>query len=241
MLVDLGSSFTYPFKNSDEGRSGTKVVIGSLLSVVYVLIIPALLIKGYLCRVTREAARGADHHLPEWDDMGTLLNQGFQLALAWLVYMFIPVSLTLAGVGGAVAGVLWGAGNESVASVVAGLGFMAVLGGAGLLLGFIISFVLPMVQLKFSVSGRLSSAFDLRGIMAGIMAGFFDYLLIWAVTLGAGMIAAVILSWILPGLGTVLQFPLQFYLWVVMSHMMGQYYRSHLADGADKPEAWASE
>lgn len=64
----LEDALTFP-RRGDWVRD---VLIGGLLTVVGFLIIPAILVFGYLLRVLGESAAGADAP-PAWDDWAELL------------------------------------------------------------------------------------------------------------------------------------------------------------------------
>jgi hypothetical protein len=83
----------YPY---DEGDGLRSLVIGGLLTLLSVLVLPAILVSGYTLRVLREVDAG-DEHLPAFDDWGAMLVDGLKAIAVALVYVLIPaVLLTVA-------------------------------------------------------------------------------------------------------------------------------------------------
>jgi hypothetical protein len=83
----------YPY---DEGDGLRSLVIGGLLTLLSVLVLPAILVSGYTLRVLREVDAG-DEHLPAFDDCGAMLVDGLKAIAVALVYVLIPaVLLTVA-------------------------------------------------------------------------------------------------------------------------------------------------
>ncbi len=62
-------------------------------------LLPAILLTGYIARLMRSTARGNDPALPEWDDWGGLLRDGFRLWAASFLYALPLVAMMLFSIG----------------------------------------------------------------------------------------------------------------------------------------------
>lgn len=66
----------------------TPVVVGGVLTLLSVLIVPAIALYGYSFRVGRAAARG-DDQVPDYDDWGSLLKNGLLYILVFLPFAVV--------------------------------------------------------------------------------------------------------------------------------------------------------
>jgi hypothetical protein len=81
--MDVAKAFT--FFTEDERWVG-KIVIGAFVSLLTFLIVPIVLLAGYLAGITRNVMNGEERPLPEWEDFGTLFRDGLAIVVAQLVY-----------------------------------------------------------------------------------------------------------------------------------------------------------
>ena len=88
----------FPFQ---DPKWGTKLLIGAALVFANAIIplLPAILLTGYIARLMRSTARGNDPALPEWDDWGGLLRDGFRLWAASFLYALPLVAMMLFSIG----------------------------------------------------------------------------------------------------------------------------------------------
>ncbi|NPV07957.1 MAG: DUF4013 domain-containing protein [Anaerolineae bacterium] len=75
----LRGLLTFPF--ADPGWAA-KATVGGLLTLGAPLVVPGLLVLGYLVEVTRLAVRGSAAGLPKWRPLGARLRDGWRLGLA---------------------------------------------------------------------------------------------------------------------------------------------------------------
>src|SRR6056297_3190374 len=92
-------SLTYLRDGDDAVRT---ILVGGLLSVLGFLIVPAVLVQGYVLRVLGRVADG-DTDPPAFDDWGALAVDGVKALVVAAVYAVVPVVLAVAFVGGGVA------------------------------------------------------------------------------------------------------------------------------------------
>ena len=79
----------------------SKLLIGAVMSVLSFLIVPALILQGYLVKLVRQVMGGDDDRLPEWMDWGNLLRDGFFVTVGQLIWA-LPMILLLTIVGAVV-------------------------------------------------------------------------------------------------------------------------------------------
>ena len=81
----------------------SKLLIGAVMSVLSFLIVPALILQGYLVKLVRQVMGGDDDRLPEWMDWGNLLRDGFFVTVGQLIWA-LPMILLLTIVGAVTGG-----------------------------------------------------------------------------------------------------------------------------------------
>ncbi len=74
----------------DDDKWVSKIAIGSLMGFLSFLLLPSFILVGYSIQIARNTMDGFDSALPEWDDMGKYLKDGFIVSLAMIVYA-LPV------------------------------------------------------------------------------------------------------------------------------------------------------
>lgn len=181
----LEDALTFP-RRGDWVRD---VLIGGLLTVVGFLIIPAILVFGYLLRVLGESAAGADAP-PAWDDWAELLVWGvvgwlIALAYAIPVILYSAVMLPIIGIG---------AITDDPGAAIVGLGALWVVGAT--LLSIAVGYVLPAALANFARTGRASAAFELRTVASIAFTGHYLVAVVVAIVVG-------ILIGILGGIATI--------------------------------------
>ena len=59
-------------------RAGSpKLALGALFSLLSMVVVGGILTQGYLLLLAERVARAEPQPLPEWDDFGEILRQGF--------------------------------------------------------------------------------------------------------------------------------------------------------------------
>jgi hypothetical protein len=143
----------------------TSLGIGSALTLFGAfLFVPLIPVQGYLLRVLRTAVAG-DPHPPTFDRWGDLFVDGFRMIFVQVVYAFVPVLLTFAGL--SVAG--FGAFEPGLAGTGLGSGIEA-LGWLLLALGAVslvaVVYLVPAALARLAMTDRLASVFAVREILA---------------------------------------------------------------------------
>ena len=208
----ITASLTYP-RESDEWVK--TVVLGGLLTLLGFLVVPTVLVAGYLVRVLRGTMHGDDAP-PQFDDWGSLAGDGvraFAIALAYGLVPAVVVAVT-AGLAAAAAG----PGPRS------GLVVGAVGLGGGLLalaLGLLAAYVVPAAVANYAEQGSIRSGFAVGDLRPVLMSGTYAtaWLTGFVVVLGAGVVAAVLN--VVPLLGTVVGAFVGFYAVTAAYYLVG--------------------
>lgn len=82
--MDLINAFTFVFQDKAWPK---KILIGILISLTSILIIPGLIVTGYVVEVAQRVNNG-EADLPEWNKIGEKIVKGLQVILFSLVYVF---------------------------------------------------------------------------------------------------------------------------------------------------------
>jgi hypothetical protein len=204
----LGQALSFPRHGDDWVKT---VAIGGGLLVLSVLVLPAILLQGYLVRVVRAGANG-DRGPPAFDDWGSLFVDGLKLIVVSVGY-YLPATLVVV-----VATVVVGSGALVGGEAGAGIG---ILGGVGLLVGVLLvlvaTYLLPAAVANMAVRDSLGAAFDL-GTVAGA-ALTTDYAVAVLLALVAGFLFNLVgspLLIVLVGAGVL------FYGQVVVYYLFGR-------------------
>ncbi len=193
----LVKTLAFPFKGREWGK---KLAIGYLLTMAYFIVplVPILFVTGY-CRKIMKAIilENAEPALPDWEDWGRLIGDGFKLWGAGFIYGLPTFLLTLASLAGymlpAAVILMQGIQGSSLTMNV----FPLLLAGVGL--GYAISclsipvgVVTSLFQLPatghVAATGQFSAAFRFREWWNILKAGFTYYIIVIAALMGIGFI-----------------------------------------------------
>jgi hypothetical protein len=221
----LNDALRYPTRRDGWIRT---VLGGGVLVLLSALVLPAIVLQGYLVRVLRVATGDVDpadvRELPPLGDWGTLLVDGLKLTAINLVYslvVVVPLGLVVAGIS-----VLAGSTGQRGAlfAGVIGLAF----GSVVLVFGLVVAFALPAAAANFAIEGRLGAAFDVDTIRRGAFTPQYVSAWIYATlvavvggTIGTALSVAVV--------GVLLLF----YAQVVAAFLFGRGFATGLAATAD--------
>jgi hypothetical protein len=203
---------SYPLRgDSALGR----IVVGGLLSLASVLVVPGILVLGYLVRVLDSAAR-TEREPPAFEDWAGLLADGLQAIVITVVYGVLPVALVGFSVLVLGAG---GAAESSLGGVVAGLGFLGFL--VSLVALVFLYYLVPAALANFAIEDSMAAAFDAGMLKRTLLS--VDYFIAWLipfvlaffVNLVTGVLAFTII-------GLVFVPFIQFYTNVAVFYMFGR-------------------
>lgn len=224
----LRDGFSYPVRGDWIGR----IIIGGILGLFSPLVVPAIIIVGYLVRVLEETIGGKEVP-PEFDKWGDLLTKGVFGTVILVAYTIVPIIAYTAliavvfGAGGAIGGDA--GGLIGVVGLLLALAFVPVL--------FLIYYAVPAALAAYASRGELGGAFDSALLKPTLFST--DYLV--AVLMP---IVVAVVTWVITGVLAVTIFGLvlvpfvQFYGQVAVFRMFGAAFAS-VNDGIDAEQPGA--
>lgn len=228
----LSEALAFPRADDDWLKT---VLIGGVLSLLGFLIIPTIIVNGYLLRVLRAGVEG-EGTPPKFEDWGDLLVDGILVWVVQFVYIGVPTFLLfiVAGSFAAVAAIGTSAAAGESAGVMAGGAVALALGGLIMLLLVLAGYVLPAALANFARTGEVTAAFHLRTIAGAAFSAdyFVAIVLVIVVSIVLGLIGGL-LTIILVGIFVL------FYLQMVVYHLFGQGFAGGL--GLDQSGATTAE
>lgn len=217
MISMISESLNY--LRNDEGWVRT-VLIGGILSLLGVLVVPTILVAGYLVRVVRATMHG-DERPPAFDEWGDMAVEGLKATVVALVYGLVPMLIAGVLVGGSVFAIVLGQGSNG-----AGL-----IGGIGVLVGVLVAFVLglaaayvvPAAIANYVETDRVGKAFSASDLRPVLTSGtyFRAWISAFAVVF-AGAVVAGMLSTVLPVVGAIPGAFVGFYAAVAAYYIVGR-------------------
>jgi len=214
------------------------VVIGGLLTFLGFLVVPTVLVAGYLVRVLRATMHGDDTP-PRFDDWGSLAGDGVRAVAIAVVYGLVPAFLVAvtAGLAAAVAGP-----GPRTGLVVGAVTFVG--GLIALVLGLLAAYIVPAAVANYAEQGSFRSGFAVGDLRPVLTSGTYAtaWVMGFAIILGAGVVTALLS--IVPFLGTVVGAFVSFYAiasaYYLVGHAWGDLRGFELRDdegevGAERP------
>lgn len=220
----IEDGLSYPFRGEWLGR----IAIGTLLAFFVWLVIPAILLFGYVIRAMEYTAHGKEEP-PEFAEWGSLFVDGIKALIVGFVYSVVPTVLWLLVVT-VVFGASLGAGSEQGTGIGVTAMFMTMLMFIPLM--FLIAYVLPAAFANMAETGRVGAAFDFGTLKTAWTSA--DYVIAIVVAFGIS-IAIGIVSQILAitVVGLLLLPTLNFYTYVAMSRIWARGYAKANGSGSD--------
>lgn len=224
IMSTINESIRYPMERDEWYKT---IIIGGILSLFSFLIIPILLVYGFIIRVIQSRLAG-QRQPPEFGDWATLLVDGVKVAIIGFVYLLIPLIVAAFTIGGALMSIA--TGTEAGAAV----------GLAGLFGGFLLSSLLVLIFgyiavaaiVNFARTEQFGDAFDFGTIKQVIFHS--DYAIAWltavVVLIVAGIVAGMLN--IIPILGWVVAAFVYFYAQIVAAGIWADGFEA-AREGAD--------
>lgn len=214
------------YLRTDDNWTRT-VLIGGILSLLGVLVVPTVLVLGYLVRVLRGTMHGNDR-APDFDEWADLFVDGLKTFAIILVYGFVPAAVaTAVFVGGILSfTVVAGGGNSTAAG---GIGLVVVIVGSilALALGLLAAYITPAATAAFAETGRLSAAFSVGDLRPVVVSGTYATAWLSAVVIvvAGGLLGAALNA--IPVLGFVISGFVAFYTGVAAYYIIGHAWGDH--------------
>jgi hypothetical protein len=223
--MDIGKSFTFVFE--DEAWI-TKLLLAAailLLGILFswMLLIPLILalalLGGYSVAVTRQVIGGELGKLPEWDNWGELIADGFKVIVIGIVYA-LPIIIISLCLGLPIAAL--SENSQGLASLLSLL-----LSCLSLLWAIVMSLALPAATAFWVGADDLSAAFRFNDVLSFVRDNFATYLITFLMSWVANFIGQ--LGTIVCGVGWLVTAP---YALMVTGHLYGQAYAEGMGQKA---------
>jgi hypothetical protein len=210
---DFAKPFTYVF---DDPRWTNKILLGGLFYLAGFFLIGWFFILGYVAQVTRNVIADHPRPLPEWDDIGSFLNEGARLIGVMLCYI-IPFVFIIALMM-IPTGILSAIENDGAQAVG---GVMAVCMSCLIVpITLAMTVFMPASLLFAMVEQRFGAAFEFGRIWNFITRNIGNYLLAIVVYLIARFLGGV--GFMLLCIGVVFT---GFWSFLITAHAFAQVYR----------------
>ncbi len=211
--MDLGRAVGFVFEDQDWLK---KVLIGGVVWLIP--IVGQLLAVGYGLEVARRVVKGHPQPLPEWDEWGTKIVEGFMNGVIGFVWA-LPI-IVVASCFGFLLIPLTNSGGDEV-------GFLSIvlslcIGLIVLIYSLALALVLPAAVMNYVTTGELGAAFRFGEIFGMVRANLGAYLMVLVVTAIVTPLISMVGSVAL-GCGALFT---SFYATLVMYHAYGQAYRT---------------
>ncbi|WP_331235351.1 DUF4013 domain-containing protein [Natronorarus salvus] len=204
LINTILDALNYPRRPEHAVRT---IAIGGALTLLSLLVLPAVLLTGYTVRVLGGGAVG-DDELPRFDAWGQLATDGLKAIAVVLAYVGIPYALLFA----AAFGIGEAAGWAAFAPIVMG----------GLALVALGVYAIPAALTIYATAGRLGAAFEVAALRPILLDG--RYVAGWVragIVLGAGTFLATMMN-VIPVAGTLASVFVMFYVSVAAARLFGQ-------------------
>lgn len=213
--MDIGRSFSYVTEDQEWLR---KVLIGALISLIPV--IGQFYLMGYAIEALRNILQGRETPLPEpTDDFGDKLVKGILIWVIVFIY-FLPLTIASAcsGAGGAIfPSIIDDPDAVNVITSVWGGCF----GCLSIVIGILISLLMPFVWSRYAETGEFGEAFKL-GEIFGMLKENLGQTVIATLVSGLAGFVAFIVGLILCGIGLIFT---MFYAQLITVFLYGSVYR----------------
>lgn len=212
----LRTAISYPW---NEGRTGTTLVGGGILTILSPLVIPGLLVAGYALRVV-EAVLDDREEPPRFGDLWSLFVDGVKAAVVLVVYALVPLIVGIALVS-LVAGALGFRLQGGVPSLTGGLAAGGLAFLVALLIGgltLLVWYVTPAALVHLARTRRLRAAFEIDAVRD--LAESDAYGAVWLLAVAVFAANAVVLLVLnSAGVGVILSGFVSFYAFMAMAFL----------------------
>ena len=178
--IDFGRCLTYV---TEDPAWVTKILVGGLFTLLSMVLVGLPFMLGYWGRTLKNVAAGHRHPMPEWDDLGGLFSDGLRLFGVYFVYG-IGLALVMGGLS-CVLMIPFAALGSAGGMEEGAEALFAALGGLGILLFYLVLFVvailgviyLPAAMARSALRDSFAEGFAWREILAFIRANLGNYAL----------------------------------------------------------------
>lgn len=175
----LEDALAYPRRSDDWVAT---ILIGGVLMLLSFLVLPGLVVQGYLLRVLRRVATGDVEAAPSFTEWGELLVDGIRLFVVGIAYslvVVVPMVVLAAVTSGLAAASPRAAGPVVVVLIL-----------ASLVLSFVLAYFLPAAITNFAVEDSIGGAFAFGTITDAAISS--EYATAWVLALVVGVVGGLV-------------------------------------------------
>ena len=191
--IDFGRAFQFYFEDPDWLK---KTLIGGALFffglvglvALFAGVILLAMVNGYMMRVMQRAYAGDPRPLPEWEDYGGLMRDGFKLLLLWLGYGAIFYGIPMVAI--VAMGFVSAAARSDAVSGIMAL-FILLMQLLTMVLGLGLAIYMPSAVARMTLYQRLGAGFEFKENLALIKRNPGNYFLAFLIVLVVGLVASV--------------------------------------------------
>jgi hypothetical protein len=225
MNIERGFKFVFQEKNWFG-----KVVVGGLMLLFSFLIAPLLIYYGYLVDVTRRTIKEEPQLLPDWDDIGQKIADGFKLFVIIIVYLIpflvlLVISLPFAEIEfenfksrEITAFIMLFLSNLFFKLELTGISILFAISSLVYILLFVL--ILPFIVGKFAESESISDAFAISDIFSMLRNNTGEAVIVFLLTIFLQLLASLGLALCFIGI-----FLTGFWASVVQYYLYGELYK----------------
>jgi hypothetical protein len=222
--MDVNKAFRYVF---DDKQWVVKLLVAVVMSVLSFLILPAFILQGYMVQIIRRVMGNQENALPEWQDWGKLLRDGFFVTVGELIWALPFILLvTILGIVTGGLGSMVDQSGDMMAAATTGAGLLLTCLVLLMIVAFL--FIVPALLIQYAIKDEFGAMFRFGEVFDIIRNHTADILIAFGVTvvavLGIGIVAGIVgivpcLGWVVaPIIGLAMGPYVQF----VSSHLYGQ-------------------
>lgn len=222
--MDFNEAVTYPMERENWIKT---VLIGGILSFFGFLLLPLFVVYGYVVRTIADSLEGGSEP-PVFDDWGELIVDGLQAWIIGIIYLLIPLIVAFVTIGGSVAAMATGGRTGAAAGI------------GGMMVGFVLTFILSLffgylavaAIVNFAREGQFGAAFDFDVIKSVVFDR--EYAVAWLVSVGIFFVAGLVN--VIPFIGWLLTPFVGFYAAIVAANLWAGGFSRALdsSSGADR-------
>lgn len=187
--MDINKAFRFVM---EDKQWISKLIIAVLMTVLGFLIVPALILNGYLVKLIRQVMNGDRDSLPEWDDWGKLLKDGFYVTVAQLVYTLPFIILMIIG-GITTGGLASITGSDDLAALAATSGGLLMF-CLVILVAIAFLFLTPAILIQYAIKDEFGALFRFGEIADIIRNNMADILIVFLVSIVAAFAISVVIG-----------------------------------------------
>jgi hypothetical protein len=234
-MNNLQATLLFPVRDA-EARKQLLIASAIMLAGFVIPILPMLVVMGYGVKIMRQVImEGSEPSMPEWQgsNLGALLQDGFRILAAQLVYTLPLVLLigcgfiaTFAGTG-----LLASSSDGNIPSVLGGLSIFAGMGFIMLISVLILplGIVLGAVESHVVSQGSFQAVFDFKGWWLIFRKSLAQFLLSYLVVMAISMVLTFLMQIAMLTVVLICLFPFLMagystYLMLVMNTLFAQSY-----------------